>query len=136
MSAQLLLIVSEIIMAATELGQRLLIISHCGAQGHRGEAVVLNHRQGASTIEGLVKTVGRFLRSCLLCLHTKWGKIIPGLWGELHRANARNGAFHFDFLYLGEGFGTCKDLLMMMDNSSHFCELVPCDTSSGEVTVE
>ncbi|KAE9196662.1 hypothetical protein PF002_g22989 [Phytophthora fragariae] len=121
---------------ATGLVQRLLIIAHGGAQGHRGEAVVLNHLQRAITIEGLAKTVRRFLRSCLLCLHTKGGKIIPRPWGELYRADTRNEALHFDFLYLGDGFGTCKYLLVMKDNFNHFCELVPCDTPTSEVTVE
>jgi transposase InsO family protein len=121
---------------ATDLVQRLMIVAHCGAQGHRGEAVMLNHLQRLFAIEGLVKFVRRFLRSCLLCLHAKGGRIIPRPWGELYRADTRNEALHFDFLFLGEGFGTCKYLLVMKDNFSHFCELIPCDTPISEVTVE
>lgn len=62
--------------------------------------------------------------------------MIPHPWGELYRSDIRNGALHWDFLYLSDGFGTCKYLLVLKDNFTHFCELVPCDTPTGEVAVE
>ncbi|OWY98241.1 hypothetical protein PHMEG_00031036 [Phytophthora megakarya] len=60
---------------AEELLQRLMVIAHCGRQGHR---------------------------ACLLCCHIKGGKIVPRPYGELYRSSERNEALHMDYIYIGK----------------------------------
>ncbi|OWZ21811.1 hypothetical protein PHMEG_0003591 [Phytophthora megakarya] len=43
-----------------------------------------------------------------------------GPWGELYRSDVRNRALYWDFLYLDDGFGSCKYLLLLKDNFTHF----------------
>ncbi|KAE9332990.1 hypothetical protein PR003_g14240 [Phytophthora rubi] len=56
---------------ASGLIQRLFIVSHCGPQGHRGEAVMLNHIKRIFKFKEMAQRARRFLKSCLLCHHVK-----------------------------------------------------------------
>ncbi|KAE8953119.1 hypothetical protein PR001_g33011, partial [Phytophthora rubi] len=49
--------------------QRLFIIAHCGAQGHRGGAAMAEHLRRLFAIEHLDTKVAAFVRQCRLCLH-------------------------------------------------------------------
>ncbi|OWY96632.1 hypothetical protein PHMEG_00033054 [Phytophthora megakarya] len=70
--------------------------------------------------------VERFLAKCLLCLHVKGGKSIP-------IPQTRNEALHFDFLYLDESFGDNQYVLALKDDTSHFCELIACESPTSAV---
>lgn len=121
---------------ASSLTQRLLIIAHCGPQGHRG--VQAMHTQLAKLFEwrNMRKDIELFMQNCLVCQRIKGPKIIKRPWSETFRTANRNEALHWDFLYLGESFGDSKYLLVMKDEATHFCELIVCDTPSSEVAVE
>ncbi|OWZ03352.1 LOW QUALITY PROTEIN: hypothetical protein PHMEG_00024933 [Phytophthora megakarya] len=98
---------------AAELIRRMLIIAHCGPQGHRGRHAIeaqLN-RYCCST-------------SFSVDAYSVEGKVIPRPWGETYRAEVRNEALHWDFLYLHESFRTSKYVLVLKDDCTHFCELV------------
>ncbi|POM69515.1 Hypothetical protein PHPALM_14190 [Phytophthora palmivora] len=43
---------------------------------------------------------------------------------------------HWDYLYLGTGYGDTAYLLVIKDELSHFCELVPCATPTTFVAAE
>ncbi|OWZ08303.1 Retrotransposon protein, Ty3-gypsy subclass [Phytophthora megakarya] len=113
-----------------------MIISHCGAQGHRGRHVMMSQLASVFSIDRQRVQVDAFMSKCLLYLHVKGGKIIPRPWGETYRSQTRNEALHFDFLYLGESFGNFQYLLALKDDASHFCELVACESPTSDVAVE
>jgi hypothetical protein len=121
---------------ATELRQRLYVIAHCGSQGHRGKDAMTAHLGQLFYIPQLSKDVTVFLRNCLLCQHTKGGKIVPRPWSETFRCMQPNGALHMDFLYVGKSFGEAKYLLALKDDATHFCELTVCDSPTSAVVVE
>ncbi|KAE9099476.1 hypothetical protein PF007_g15861 [Phytophthora fragariae] len=93
---------------ATDLLQRLCIVAHCGAQGHRGQHTMVAHLRRLFAIDHVVSVVASFVKTCLLCLHSKGGEIIPRPWSEVIDCNTRNGVLHFDFLFMGESYGTVK----------------------------
>ncbi|OWZ17724.1 hypothetical protein PHMEG_0008293 [Phytophthora megakarya] len=119
--------------ARKELIQRLCVIAHCGAQGHRGEQAMVNHLRRVFHISELRSVVYSFVASCLLFSHVKGGKMIRRPWSETIECNERNGTLHWDFLSLGESFGESKYLLVPKDHATHFCELVVCDAADSTV---
>ncbi|KAK1938300.1 Gag-Pol polyprotein [Phytophthora citrophthora] len=118
---------------ATELIERLLIIAHCGHNGHRGMNVMTNHIRRLFSIGGLSRMVCDFCEKCLLCLHVKGGVVIPRPFSETHHTYERNHTLHWDFLTLGESFGTSRYVLVLKDEATHFAELVECDGPTSEV---
>lgn len=113
---------------ATDLTRRLLIIAHCGRNGHRGMHVMQNHIRRLFYITGLNGIVRDFCSKCLLCLHVKGGVIIPRSFSETHHTFERNETLHWDVLTLGESFGTSRYALVLKDEATHFVELVACDS--------
>jgi transposase InsO family protein len=116
--------------------QRLMVVAHCGAQGHRGRAAMMELFQRQFSVEQLRSKVDKFLASCLLCQHVKGGKVVPRPWGETFRCYERNGALHWDFLTVGESFGSDKYLLVLKDEATHYCDLVPCASPTSMVAAE
>ncbi|POM60306.1 hypothetical protein PHPALM_30853 [Phytophthora palmivora] len=121
---------------ATELIQRLCIVVHCGAQGHRGLHAMLTHLRRLFFIDNITKIVTAFVHKCLLCLHSRGGKIIPRPWGETIDCSMRNGLLHFDYLYMGNSYGNSKYLLVLKDHATHYCDLIVADTPDSRVAVE
>ncbi|POM66201.1 Hypothetical protein PHPALM_17975 [Phytophthora palmivora] len=121
---------------ATELIHRLCIVVHCGAHGHRGLHAMLAHLRRLFFIDNITEIVIAFVHKCLLCLHSRGGKIIPRPWGETIDCSMRNGLLHFDYLYMGKSYGNTKYLLVLKDHATHYCDLVVADTSDCIVAVE
>ncbi|POM79226.1 Hypothetical protein PHPALM_3157 [Phytophthora palmivora] len=118
------------------LVQRLLVISHCEAQGHRGRDALINIVNRRFLIRNISVMVKTFLASCLMCQHVKGGKIVMIPWTVTLRCNKLNGALHWDYVQLGNSFGDSKYLLVLKDEATHFCELVPCAVPTAAVTAE
>ena len=116
-----------------DLVQRLMIVAHCGSNGHRGVHVMQNHLKKLFWIDHLQQRAKNFCQQCLLCLHVKGGDVIPRPWSTTFKSNQRNHALHWDFISMGKSFGTCKYLLVLKDEATHFTELVPCDEPTAEV---
>ncbi|KAF1322126.1 hypothetical protein FI667_g11572, partial [Globisporangium splendens] len=121
---------------AHDLLERLLVISHCGARGHRGMDVMQNQLKAVFEVVRLAKLVRRFCNECLLCLHVKGGRIIPRPWSETFHAHERNEALHWDFLYLGESFEGNAYLLVLKDAATHYTQLVRCECPTAEVAAQ
>jgi transposase InsO family protein len=121
---------------AHELLQRLLVISHCGAQGHRGEDVMVEALQRRFTIPAVRQQVQRFVRACLLCKHVKGGQLVQRQWQDHDMATKRNECLHMDYLYLGESYGNARYVLLLKDELTHYCELVACDQPTAQVAVD
>ena len=122
--------------ADRHLVQRLLVIAHCGPQCHRGREALLTVMNRRFSIRGLTAMVKTFLAGCLMCQHVKGGKVVNRPWAETFRSSERNGALHWDYIHLGESYGGDKNLLVLKDDATHYCELVPCGKPTGTVTTE
>jgi hypothetical protein len=122
--------------SATELLQRLCIVAHCGQAGHRGHDATLRVLQDVFVCANLSNFVQAFLDACLLCPHVKGGRVVRRPWGEKLRGKWPNQVLHWDFLFLGESYGSSKYLLVLKDDASHFVRLVPCDSCTGQVAAE
>ena len=57
--------------AATQIKLDLLIMSHCGPAGHRGQAVTANHVKDKFTWLGIAADIKTFVNKCLHCQSTK-----------------------------------------------------------------
>ncbi|ETP13878.1 hypothetical protein F441_11108 [Phytophthora nicotianae CJ01A1] len=99
---------------AHDLTRRLLIVAHYGRNGHCGMHVMENHIRRLFYIGGLTRIVRDFCSKCLLCLHT----------------------LHWDFLTLGDSFGTSRYTFVLKDKATHFTELVACDSPTSEVAAK
>jgi hypothetical protein len=122
--------------SANLLIQRIMVVAHCGAQGHRGRAATIESIRRYFFLDHLEACVQLLLSACLLCHHVKGGKIIPRPWAATHRCHERNGALHWDFVALGDSFAGDKYLLVLKDEATHFCELLPCVSPTSMVAVE
>ncbi|POM74527.1 Hypothetical protein PHPALM_8505 [Phytophthora palmivora] len=98
---------------ATELILRLMVISHCGANGHRGIHVMESHLRKFFAISG--------------------GAIIPRPFSPTYHTHERNQALHWDYLSLGYSFGSARYVLVLKDGVTHFVDLVACDRPTAEV---
>ncbi|OWZ16184.1 LOW QUALITY PROTEIN: hypothetical protein PHMEG_00010057 [Phytophthora megakarya] len=72
------------------------------------------------------------------CCHVKVPRIIPRSYGPTFAAEKRNEALHWDFMYLGDGYGYGDNtyLLVAKDELTHYCELIPCATPTAFVAAE
>ncbi|KAJ0390850.1 hypothetical protein P43SY_011782 [Pythium insidiosum] len=113
---------------------RILIVSHCGVNAHRGPDVMLAQLQGKFEIKSLATLVKTFVATWLLCKHVKGGIIIQRPWSEQRDPAARNEVLHFDFVFMGESYGTTCYVLVLKDELTHYCELVACDSPTNSVT--
>ncbi|OWZ14904.1 hypothetical protein PHMEG_00011538 [Phytophthora megakarya] len=59
--------------ADSDIVYRLLVIAHCGPQGHRGRDSLIETLQRRFQIAHLRQRVDLFLRGCLMCHHVKGG---------------------------------------------------------------
>ncbi|POM59098.1 LOW QUALITY PROTEIN: Hypothetical protein PHPALM_36170 [Phytophthora palmivora] len=114
-----------------DLVQRLMIIAHCGRHGHRGMNVMENHIRRVFVIDGLSRIVRDICKKCLLCLHVKGGVVIPRPFNALYFGTKLY--LHWDFLTLGDSFGTSRYVHVMKDEATHFVDLVACDSPKSEV---
>ncbi|OWY98193.1 hypothetical protein PHMEG_00031098 [Phytophthora megakarya] len=97
------------------LTQRILIIAHCGRHGHRGIHVMEDHIRRLFHIDGLSKIVSDFRSN------------------EIHHTFERNATLHWDFLTLGDSFGSSRYVLVLKDEATHYVDLVACDSPTSEV---
>jgi len=116
---------------AQDLLQRLLVVAHCGAQGHRGAAAMRAHLARLFAIDRIDRHITSFLKSCLLCAHVKGGRMVMRPWSDTIECSERNGVLHWDFLFLGKSYGDSNYLLVLKDHATHFCELVVCDQADS-----
>ncbi|POM68944.1 Hypothetical protein PHPALM_14828 [Phytophthora palmivora] len=119
---------------AKELLQRIFVVAHCGTQGHRGVEVMLSAVRQRFNIVRLRPAVDQFIRACLLCKHVKGGQLIQRPWGPTSTASQRNQCLHVDYIYLGASYGNdCNYVLVLKDELTHYCKLVPADTPTSTV---
>ncbi|KAG6621864.1 Retrotransposon protein, Ty3-gypsy subclass [Phytophthora cinnamomi] len=103
------------------------------ATAHRGEQVMIAHLQDKYGIERLQSHVKNFVSKCLLCKHLKGGKLIQRPWSQPRSVPMRNEVLHMDYLSMDDSYGPTKYVLVLKDELTHFCELIPCDSPTSTV---
>lgn len=121
---------------ATDLLNRVFVVTHCGAQGHRGIEVLTSLVADNFYVDKLAEKATRFARGCLLCKHVKGPRQIQRQYGPTFTATRRNEALHWDYLSLGEGYGDNAYLLVLKDSLTHYCELYPCGSATAYIAAE
>ncbi|KAG2776424.1 hypothetical protein PC129_g7729 [Phytophthora cactorum] len=85
---------------------KLMAVAHCGAMGHGGVKVMINHLKRHFNVEKLEQKAPEFCYRCLLSCHVKGGDIISRPWAETYRSKESNEALHMDYLFIGEYNGS------------------------------
>ena len=120
--------------SATQIKIDLLIMSHCGPAGHRGQAVTANHVKDKFTWLGIAADIKTFVNKCLHCRSTKGQIRVTREQAHTLHASRPNEILHFDYLYMSEGEQNWKYILILKDDFSSFVWLVKtrsCDTDSA-----
>jgi hypothetical protein len=123
-----------------DLRLRLMIIAHSSLSGHRGVDTTLKAIQGRFVWDNVVKDVTAFCKNCYHCLTSKGPEAIPRPLGHQMHSNHSAELLHMDFLSMPESVPTGADghshntILVIKDDFTGFCELVPSDSASALVT--
>jgi len=115
---------------------RLLIASHTGVGGHRGISPSLRALEEHFYWQGMQNDVKEFCKSCLHCLCTSSGKIIPRPLGSGLHADKPNRILHFDYCYIGRSDSGEVYILILKDDLSSYVWLIPCKAADAETTVD
>ncbi|KAE9333825.1 hypothetical protein PR003_g13836 [Phytophthora rubi] len=118
---------------ATVLQQRLCVIAHAGAGGHRGAKTTAAALSEVFLWATMPADVSTFVQGCLHCMVTAGGKI-PRPHGETLVATKPNELLHFDFLSMLEGEDGSKYVFVLKDGMSGYVELVPCIDAASDQT--
>lgn len=114
---------------------RLLVISHCGSNGHHGvQSTILNIEKFLYWKE-MKQDVQIFCKACLLCIQEKDGTISPRILGQNMHADEPNTLLHFDYLSMQESNMGYKYILVLKDDASQFVELIPCQNATANEAV-
>lgn len=104
---------------------RLIIAAHTGIGGHRGvkvtEASIKSHFFWSKMDDDITK----FITSCIHCLSTRTGEIIPRPLGHALHAVEPNKMLHFDFCYMSPGKDDFTYVLVLKDDFSGYVWLEP-----------
>lgn len=119
-----------------ELQLRILIAGHMGMAGHRG------YRTTKATIatqfywDGINNDIERLVKSCIHCLSTKPGDIVPRPLGHGLHGEKPNDVLHFDYCYMM--LGQCKKryVLILKDDLSGYVWLVPTEDTDAQTTAQ
>ncbi|KAF0702438.1 hypothetical protein AaE_015927 [Aphanomyces astaci] len=121
---------------ADDLFTRLCIVAHCGSMGHRGHQAMAAHMRKLFYIRELDAKLTAWMKTCLLCPHTRGGRVIQRPQQYAWHATHRNEGLHFDFLFMGEAWRGPKYVLVLKDDLTHYCRLIACDSPTSQVAVE
>jgi hypothetical protein len=120
--------------SALRLQQRLLVIAHAGAAGHRGQTVTLQVLRAKFIWPNMEQQVRQFVRGCLLCCKTRAGTVVPPPLGKALRGDRPGVSLHMDYITMWEGAG----LLVLKDGFSSFVllwEAQSFDAATAEAAV-
>jgi transposase InsO family protein len=120
--------------SAFRLQQRLMVIAHAGAAGHRGQTVTLQGLRAKFMWQNMEEHVRQFVRGCLLCCKTRAGTVIPPPLGKALRGDRPGVSLHMDYITMWEGAG----LLVLKDGFSSFVllwEANSFDAATAEAAV-
>lgn len=111
---------------------KILVASHCGSIGHRGQDGTRSILKENFFWNGMAKDVEQLVKGCLHCLITRSGDIIPRPLAHAQHGERPNEVVHLDFLYMGRGAGNNSYILIVRDDHSSYIWLFPCEAATSE----
>ena len=119
-----------------DLRIRLLVVGYAGHAGHCGMDITKRRLAERFWWPTLVQDVETFVRSCLLCIKSRGGGMIPRPMGRQLQASKPRELIHFDFLKMILSDTVQEYLLVLKDGLSGFTMLFPCQSCTTAATVE
>lgn len=115
-----------------ELQLKVMVVSHCGGQGHRGQAATESTIREAFVWDNIKADVQEFVRGCIHCIVTRTGEVIPRPLGSAIHGSKPNEVVHMDFLYMGSSSSMMKYILVLRDDISGYTWLWPSIAANSE----
>lgn len=115
---------------------RIIIAAHTGSCGHR--AIIPTQK----TIEPhffwnkMETDIKAFINSCLHCLASAPGRVVPRPLAHALHATNPNELIHFDFCYMMPGESDFKYILIIKDDLSGYCWLIPSSEADSFTVAE
>ena len=91
-----------------ELNLKILIVSHCGAMGHRGKDATESVIRENFLWKGLSADVTSFVQGCLHCIATRTGEVVPRPYGHSLHGARPNEVLHVEFLLWARARRRCR----------------------------
>ena len=115
---------------------RIILAAHAGAGGHRGRQPTIATIKPHFHWKNLDNDVESFVKSCLHCLSSESGTVVPRPLGHALHANAPNKLLHFDFCSISKGEGGSRYVLIMKDDFSSYVKLIASTEATAEVVAD
>jgi len=119
---------------ADPLKLRILIAAHTGIGGHGGIHSSMNVLRRHVYWQGMSEDVKAFCTSCIHCLSTSTGSVVPRPLGSAIHASKPNQVLHFDYCYIGNSSSGDIYVLILKDDFSSYVWLKPCKAADAEAT--
>lgn len=119
-----------------KLKLRILIAAHTGYGGHRGWKVTHETVKSRFFWSNMSQDVKNFVKSCLHCVATATGTVVPRPLGHALHASKPNQLLHFDFCFMSTGDNGVTYVLVLKDDFSGFVWLVSCKEANSEATAD
>jgi len=111
---------------------RILVAAHTGLGGHRGPDVTAAAVRAHFMWKNMYEEVKSFVHSCLHCLCTSSGAVVPRPLGRALHALKPNQILHFDFCYMSPAEDDLKYVLVLKDDHSGYVMLRATKTTDAE----
>ena len=118
-----------------DLQQRLCVIAHQGASGHRRIAATTKAVADKFMWKTLVTDVEAFVRACLHCMCVD-GEMVPRPLGSALHAEKPNELIHFDWLSMPKSRSGLKHVLVVKDDMSGFVQLYATESADAAATAQ
>lgn len=104
---------------------RILIGGHSGVYGHRGQDITIQNIEANFFWDTLREDCKQFVRKCIHFLSTTGGRKVPRPFGPSFFGDAPNALLQFDYLKMDPSFEGSNYLLVIKDDFSSYCWLLP-----------
>lgn len=122
---------------AVELQMKLIIISHCGQNGHRGTDETYSIISEEFIWTNMYKDIRAFFNGCIHCVVSRTGEIIPRRLASTLHGSTPNEVVHMDFLYIDAAVGSdMKYVLIIRDDLSGYVWLWPTSSATSDSATE
>ncbi|KAH9086321.1 hypothetical protein LEN26_020213, partial [Aphanomyces euteiches] len=115
------------------LQQRLCVIAHQGAAGHRRVAATVKSVSDKFWWATLAQDVETFVKACLHRMQVD-GDVVPRPLGSALHAENPNELIHFDWLSMPMSTSGLKHVLVIKDDMSGFVHLFPAESADATST--
>ncbi|KAH9086029.1 hypothetical protein Ae201684P_005725 [Aphanomyces euteiches] len=118
---------------AVDLQQRLCVIAHQGAAGHRRVAATVKSVSDKFWWATLAQDVETFVKACLHSMQVD-GDVVPRPLGSALHAEKPNELIHVDWLSMPMSTSGLKHVLVIKDDMSGFVHLFPDESADATST--